>query len=135
MFDKPKNSTDLKQLLKMLHFYIDKRYEGQINVTGRTGIVNLIQVCIDNGGTGSFKGSAWDTYRILFERFQDSSLPVRQRTSIYTHKQVEQVFRKAYGTLFSDKDIIQFYMTVGGEDAKAVMTKYKGASVPGGELT
>lgn len=118
-------TSELKQLLKLLHYYIDRRREGMVNVTGRKAIVDLIQVCIDNGGTGVFKPSAWDTYWALFERHRDHNLPPYKRTAGSMHKKVEQVFTKAYGKLYFDKDIIQFYLTVGGDDAKAVMEKYK----------
>lgn len=120
----PKTSEDLERLLHMLHYYLDRRLEGKINVTGRKAIVDLIQVRINNSGQTS-TCSAWDVYWSLFEAHQEPRLPACRRTPLYMHKQIERDFRRDYGRFYSDKDIIQFYVTVAGQDAQEVMKKYQ----------
>lgn len=119
-----KTSEDLERLLHMLHYYLDRRLEGQINVTGRKAIVDLIQTRINNRGLAS-KYSAWEVYRSLFEAYQEPGLPAYQRAPRYMHKQIERDFRRDYGRFFFDKDIIQFYVTVAGQDAQEIMKKYQ----------
>ena len=41
------------------------------------------------------------------------------------HKRIERDFRRDYGRFFFDKDIIQFYVTVAGQDAQRIINKYQ----------
>lgn len=118
-FLRPKESEDLKTLLRILHHYLDRRIEGQINVTARTAIVDLIQTCINNGDR-QFKSSAWEAYFSIFERHQEKSLPASQRSPEFIHREIDRIFKKAYGRTFSDNDIYLFYVTVGGQEAKEI---------------
>lgn len=118
-FLRAKESEDLKTLLRILHHYLDRRFEGQINVTARTAIVDLIQTCINNGDK-RFKSSAWEAYYSIFERFQEKSLPTSQRSPEFIHRDIDRIFKKAYGRTFFDNDIYLFYVTIGGQEAKEI---------------
>jgi len=121
-FFRSKESEDLKTLLRMLHYYADRRLEGQINVTGRTAIVELIQTCINNGDR-QFGLSAWEAYYSIFERHQEKSLPASRRSPQTIHKEIDRIFKKAYGRTFFDKDIYRFYVTAGGPEVKELYEK------------
>ncbi|MGI5838197.1 MAG: hypothetical protein ACOX8W_00865 [bacterium] len=121
-FFRTKESEDLKTLLRMLHYYVDRRLEGQINVTGRAAIVGLIQTCINNGDK-QFIPSAWEAYYPIFERFQEKHLPASQRSPESIHRAIDKTFKKAYGRTFFDRDIYQFYITAGGQEVKEIYEK------------
>lgn len=124
-FKNQAQDMDHKTLLRMLHLYLDERFNGRINVTGRSAIVNLIQTMLNNNLKLDETMSAWEVYYTLFELHQETNVPAKRRSPKFMHRQIDGFFTGTYGRYYNRLDIIRFYTEVGGKEAEDLIKQRK----------